>query len=156
MDLKSGYPFGTAKNGLLATFPQLGPEHQCDIDANRWRGSRPLAPHELRQHGHNVVVLECLNDRMLEKAQGLADKIKALWLSLMINPTFSWAGTYAKQVTDCLILVFTMPVTKLVCAFIEGWEPLRLTKLFLSTTSRISSLHDESSTHEPSTFFTCA
>tara|TARA_R110002049_G_scaffold83587_4_gene212807 strand:- start:1566 stop:2786 length:1221 start_codon:yes stop_codon:yes gene_type:complete len=34
--------------------------------------------------------------RVEEKAQGLAHKVEALWPKLDINPTFSWAGTFAE------------------------------------------------------------
>ncbi len=36
------------------------------------------------------------DDRVIEKAQGLAKKVEALWPSLTINPTFSWGGTFAE------------------------------------------------------------
>ncbi|MFG6666134.1 NAD(P)/FAD-dependent oxidoreductase [Halomonas sp. HNIBRBA4712] len=34
--------------------------------------------------------------RVMEKAHGLARKVEALWPHLTINPTFSWAGTFAE------------------------------------------------------------
>ena len=34
--------------------------------------------------------------RVVEKAQGLASKVEALWPKLDINPTFSWGGTFAE------------------------------------------------------------
>ncbi|MGQ7260748.1 NAD(P)/FAD-dependent oxidoreductase [Vreelandella sp. V005] len=34
--------------------------------------------------------------RVEEKAQGLASKVEELWPKLDINPTFSWAGTFAE------------------------------------------------------------
>ncbi|MFI0472558.1 NAD(P)/FAD-dependent oxidoreductase [Halomonas sp. HMF6819] len=36
------------------------------------------------------------DDRVMDKAHGLARKVEALWPDLEINPTFSWAGTFAE------------------------------------------------------------
>lgn len=58
MDLKSGYPFWAVKNGLLATFPQLTHDHQCDVAVIGGGITGALIANELSQHGHHVVVLE--------------------------------------------------------------------------------------------------
>ncbi|WP_417421504.1 NAD(P)/FAD-dependent oxidoreductase [Halomonas sp.] len=58
MDLKSGYPFWAVKNGLLATFPQLTRDHQCDVAVIGGGITGALIANELSQHGHYVVVLE--------------------------------------------------------------------------------------------------
>ncbi|MGO2149431.1 NAD(P)/FAD-dependent oxidoreductase [Halomonas sp.] len=58
MDLKSGYPFWTVKNGLLATFPQLTHDHQCEVAVIGGGITGALIANELSQHGHHVVVVE--------------------------------------------------------------------------------------------------
>lgn len=69
-----------------------------------WESARPYLYLRTTRNGRLLVggdddehdIPECRDKRVLEKAQGLTDKIKALWPSLAINPTFSWAGTFAE------------------------------------------------------------
>ncbi|WP_018917900.1 NAD(P)/FAD-dependent oxidoreductase [Vreelandella zhanjiangensis] len=69
-----------------------------------WESARPYLYLRTTQNGRLLVggdddeqdIPKRRDDRVLEKAQGLADKVRALWPSLTINPTFSWAGTFAE------------------------------------------------------------
>ena len=58
MDLKSGYPFWTVKNGLLTAFPQLTYDHQTETVIIGGGITGALIADELSRHGHQVVVLE--------------------------------------------------------------------------------------------------
>ena len=58
MDLKSGYPFWSVKNGLLHAFPPLTRDHACDVAIVGGGITGALIAHELAQHGHDVCVLE--------------------------------------------------------------------------------------------------
>ncbi|MEO6066266.1 MAG: FAD-dependent oxidoreductase [Lysobacterales bacterium] len=58
MDLKSGYPFWSVKNGLLHEFPPLARDHTCDVAIVGGGITGALIAHELAQHGHDVCVLE--------------------------------------------------------------------------------------------------
>ncbi len=58
MDLKSGYPFWSVKNGLLHAFPPLARDHACDVAVVGGGITGALIAHELSQHGHDVCVLE--------------------------------------------------------------------------------------------------
>lgn len=58
MDLKSGYPFWAVKNGLLATFPQLTHDHQCDVAIIGGGITGALIADRLNRAGYHVVVLE--------------------------------------------------------------------------------------------------
>jgi len=58
MDLKSGYPFWTVKNGLLTAFPQLTHDHQTETVIIGGGITGALIADELSRHGHQVVVLE--------------------------------------------------------------------------------------------------
>ncbi|MGP9500450.1 NAD(P)/FAD-dependent oxidoreductase [Halomonas sp. AOP43-D1-4] len=69
-----------------------------------WESARPYLYLRTTQEGRLLVggdddeqdIPKRRDERVLEKAQGLADKVKTLWPSLTINPTFSWAGTFAE------------------------------------------------------------
>lgn len=69
-----------------------------------WESARPYLYMRATQDGRLLVggdddnedLPERRDARVIEKAQGLAAKIEALWPSLDINPTFSWAGTFAE------------------------------------------------------------
>ena len=58
MDLKSGYPFWSIKNGLLHAFPPLAADHTSDVAIVGGGITGALIAHELSQHGHSVCVLE--------------------------------------------------------------------------------------------------
>ncbi len=58
MDLKSGYPFWSVKNGLLHAFPPLARDHACDVAIVGGGITGALIAHELGRHGHSVCVLE--------------------------------------------------------------------------------------------------
>jgi len=58
MDLKSGYPFWTVKNGLLTPFPQLNQDLQAETVIIGGGITGALIADELSRHGHRVVVLE--------------------------------------------------------------------------------------------------
>lgn len=58
MDLKSGYPFWSVKNGLLHAFPPLTRDHDCDVAIVGGGITGALIAHELAAHGHQVCVLE--------------------------------------------------------------------------------------------------
>lgn len=58
MDLKSGYPFWTVKNGLFQAFPRLDGNETCDVAVIGGGITGALIAHELAQHGHDVTVIE--------------------------------------------------------------------------------------------------
>ncbi|HZX92333.1 MAG TPA: FAD-dependent oxidoreductase [Rudaea sp.] len=58
MDLKSGYPFWTVKNGLLAAFPPLLDDIDCDVAVVGAGISGALIAHSLAEAGLDVVVLD--------------------------------------------------------------------------------------------------
>ena len=58
MDLKSGYPFWSVRNGLLNAFPPLQRDHACDVAVVGGGITGALIAHELATHGHDVCVLE--------------------------------------------------------------------------------------------------
>ncbi|MBR2515477.1 MAG: FAD-binding oxidoreductase [Halomonas sp.] len=69
-----------------------------------WESARPYLYMRSTQDGRLLVggdddeedIPERRDARVIEKAQGLAAKIETLWPALDINPTFSWAGTFAE------------------------------------------------------------
>ncbi|MDL5364796.1 FAD-dependent oxidoreductase [Xanthomonas sp. NCPPB 2654] len=58
MDLKSGYPFWSVRNGLIQAFPQLRNDLRCDVAIVGGGITAALIADELSAHGHEVVVLE--------------------------------------------------------------------------------------------------
>ncbi|WP_404376983.1 NAD(P)/FAD-dependent oxidoreductase [Vreelandella aquamarina] len=58
MDLKSGYPFWTVKNGLLTPFPQLTHDLQTETVIIGGGITGALIADELSRYGHQVAVLE--------------------------------------------------------------------------------------------------
>lgn len=58
MDLKSGYPFWSVKNGLMQSFPPLREDHQCDVAIVGAGITGALIAHELSAHGRSVCVLD--------------------------------------------------------------------------------------------------
>ena len=58
MDLKSGYPFWTVKNGLLAAYPPLLDDIDCDVAVVGAGISGALIAHSLAEAGLDVVVLD--------------------------------------------------------------------------------------------------
>ncbi|MBA3542660.1 MAG: FAD-binding oxidoreductase [Deltaproteobacteria bacterium] len=58
MDLKSGYPFWSVKNGLLQAFPATYEDLRCDVAVVGAGITGALIADELSQHGHDVVVIE--------------------------------------------------------------------------------------------------
>lgn len=58
MDLKSGYPWWTVKNGLPGAFPQLRRDVRCDVAVLGGGVTGALIADELVRHGHDVVVIE--------------------------------------------------------------------------------------------------
>jgi glycine/D-amino acid oxidase-like deaminating enzyme len=58
MDLNSGYPFWTVKNGLLAAFPPLLDDIDCDVAVVGAGISGALIAHSLVEAGLDVVVLD--------------------------------------------------------------------------------------------------
>ncbi|GEN29432.1 oxidoreductase [Halovibrio variabilis] len=69
-----------------------------------WESQRPYLYMRTTRDGRLLIggddddedIPERRDARVLEKAQGLARKVEALWPDLAINPTFSWAGTFAE------------------------------------------------------------
>lgn len=69
-----------------------------------WESARPYLYLRTTQDGRLLIggdddeedIPARRDERVLEKAHGLAEKVKALWPTLAINPTFSWAGTFAE------------------------------------------------------------
>lgn len=58
MDLKSGYPFWSIKNGLMHAFPRMERDMACDVAVVGGGISGALIAHELATHGHAVCVVE--------------------------------------------------------------------------------------------------
>ena len=58
MDLNSGYPFWTVKNGLTAAFPPLLDDIECDVAVVGAGISGALIAHSLAEAGLGVVVLD--------------------------------------------------------------------------------------------------
>ncbi|MCC4590544.1 FAD-binding oxidoreductase [Xanthomonas campestris pv. cannae] len=58
MDLKSGYPFWSVRNGLMQSFPQLRDDVRCDVAVVGGGITGALIAEELSTHGHAVTVLE--------------------------------------------------------------------------------------------------
>jgi len=58
MDLKSGYPFWSIRNGLMRAFPRLQQDLRCDVAVIGGGITGALIADELVRHGHEVAVLE--------------------------------------------------------------------------------------------------
>ena len=58
MDLKSGYPFWSVKNGLMHAFPPLQADRRCDVAVLGGGITGALIADELAMHGHDVVLVE--------------------------------------------------------------------------------------------------
>lgn len=58
MDLKSGYPFWTVKNGLMNAFSPLLDDVRCDVAILGAGVTGALIAREFSQHGHSVCVLD--------------------------------------------------------------------------------------------------
>ncbi|MEO5828276.1 MAG: FAD-dependent oxidoreductase, partial [Luteimonas sp.] len=58
MDLKSGYPWWTVRNGLPSQFPPLRANLRCDVAVIGGGISGALIADEFAGHGHEVAVLE--------------------------------------------------------------------------------------------------
>lgn len=58
MDVRSGYPFWTVKNGLLAGFPSLQQDRRCEIAVIGAGVTGALVATELAAHGHEVLLLD--------------------------------------------------------------------------------------------------
>lgn len=58
MDLKSGYPYWSVKNGLLHAFPPLQADVRCDVAVLGAGITGALVASELAAHGHDVVVVD--------------------------------------------------------------------------------------------------
>ncbi|WP_058834249.1 NAD(P)/FAD-dependent oxidoreductase [Luteimonas abyssi] len=58
MDLKSGYPFWSVKNGLMYAFPRLEADLRCDVAVIGGGITGALIADELARHGHDVAVVE--------------------------------------------------------------------------------------------------
>ncbi|MGV7186288.1 NAD(P)/FAD-dependent oxidoreductase [Xanthomonas axonopodis] len=58
MDLKSGYPFWSIRNGLMRAYPRLEQDTQCEVTIVGGGVTAALIAHELLRHGHEVVVIE--------------------------------------------------------------------------------------------------
>jgi glycine/D-amino acid oxidase-like deaminating enzyme len=58
MDLKSGYPFWSIRNGLMHAFPRLEKDIRCDVAVIGGGITGALIADELVAHGHEVAVLE--------------------------------------------------------------------------------------------------
>lgn len=58
MDLKSGYPFWSIRNGLMRAFPRLERDLECDVAIVGGGITGALIADEFVRHGHQVAVLE--------------------------------------------------------------------------------------------------
>ena len=58
MDLKSGYPYWTVKNGLIASFPALTSNVRCDVAVIGAGITGALIANSLCEAGYDVVVLD--------------------------------------------------------------------------------------------------
>lgn len=58
MDVSSGYPFWSVKNGLMHAFPKLKADIHCDVAVLGGGISGALIADELAQHSFDVAVLE--------------------------------------------------------------------------------------------------
>ena len=58
MDLKSGYPYWAAKNGLMHAFPPLQADLHCDVAIIGGGITGALIADELAGHGHDVALIE--------------------------------------------------------------------------------------------------
>ncbi|KAB7771121.1 NAD(P)/FAD-dependent oxidoreductase [Xanthomonas maliensis] len=58
MDLKSGYPFWSIRNGLMRPYPRLEQDVRCEVAIIGGGVTAALIAHELLRHGHEVVVIE--------------------------------------------------------------------------------------------------
>ncbi len=58
MDLKSGYPYWSVRNGLIQAFPPLEADLHCDVLVVGGGITGALIADELSAHGHGVTVIE--------------------------------------------------------------------------------------------------
>ena len=58
MDLKSGYPYWTVRDGLVAAFPPLSRDLDCDVAVIGAGITGALIARELQDAGLDVVVLD--------------------------------------------------------------------------------------------------
>ncbi len=57
MDLKSGYPFWSIRNGLMRTYPRLEHDASSEVVIVGGGVTAALIAHELVRHGHEVLVI---------------------------------------------------------------------------------------------------
>lgn len=58
MDLKSGYPFWSIRNGLTRAYPRLEQDTRSEVVIVGGGVTAALIAHELLRNGHEVVVIE--------------------------------------------------------------------------------------------------
>lgn len=58
MDLKSGYPFWSIRNGLMRAYPRLEQDTSSEVAIAGGGVTAALIAHELVRHGHEVLVIE--------------------------------------------------------------------------------------------------
>lgn len=58
MDLKSGYPFWSIRNGLMRAYPRLEQDTQAEVVIVGGGVTAALIAHDLLRNGHEVVVVE--------------------------------------------------------------------------------------------------
>src|SRR3546814_2940742 len=58
MDLNSGYPWWTVRNGLPCQFPPLRADLRCDVAVIGGGISGALVADEFAAHGHEVVLVD--------------------------------------------------------------------------------------------------
>jgi len=58
MDLKSGYPYWSVRNGLIQAFPPLSGDLHCDVLVAGGGITGALIADELSAHGHEVALVE--------------------------------------------------------------------------------------------------
>ncbi|MCD0278065.1 FAD-binding oxidoreductase [Xanthomonas melonis] len=58
MDLKSGYPFWSVRNGLMRAYPRLEHDASSEVVIVGGGVTAALIAHELVRHGHEVLVIE--------------------------------------------------------------------------------------------------
>jgi len=92
MDLKTGYPFGLLKNGLLTTYPRLQQNLNCEVAIIGGGITGALVAYYLIQEGIDTVLL----DERDKKTAKLQKRFRQLFPDIEMEVAYARAGTFGE------------------------------------------------------------